>query len=61
MAMEWPPFNLVLLNRICQAGLVDVQRKSYSVAVGGLQTVPVLLTLTPKGYKYLNDLETVEL
>ena len=55
--IEFPPFMMLLINRILDAGYIDVfENQSGSVHVFGMQMSPVYLSLTDKGQKYIDSL-----
>lgn len=57
----WPPVMHILIKRIIEAGYINVEVPSGSVALGGLRQSPDHLSLTPKGRQFLDELGIEEL
>jgi hypothetical protein len=57
----WPPFIMILLKRILEAGLVQIHKNPQGSALSfGMQLSPDLIMLTPKGKRFLDEIGTVE-
>lgn len=53
---QWPTFNLLLINRAIDAGYIKVQKQNVSVQISGMETAPVLISLTSKGREFWESL-----
>ncbi|MEH2476182.1 hypothetical protein V1281_002648 [Nitrobacteraceae bacterium AZCC 2161] len=61
-AISWPSFNMVLLRRIVESGLVHVQQlPGVSTAVFGLPMKAMILSLTDVGRSFIQSLGVKEL
>ena len=55
--IQFPPFMVLLINRILDAGYVDiVENRSVSMRVSGMEMSPVYIFLTDKGQEYIDSL-----
>jgi hypothetical protein len=54
--LAWPPFMEILLNRIIEAGYIEVRIGQAVSTVAGMRINPDFLTLTEKGKQSLYDL-----
>ena len=59
--VQWPPFNMILLKRILESGFINVQEPQGQISIGGMHTVPNILSLNKKGRDYIADLGIHEL
>jgi hypothetical protein len=63
-AIEWPAFNMLLINRIIAAGYVVMGRANSGIvaSAGGasMRLTPDLVVITPKGREFLRDLGLAE-
>ncbi|MFW6027973.1 MAG: HNH endonuclease [bacterium] len=55
-ALQWPAFNLILLKRIMDSGLIRVQSGPGTGAIFGMEISPLHVTLTDDGRRFLDDL-----
>jgi hypothetical protein len=60
-SVMWPPVMHILIKRIIEAGYINVLVPPSSVEIGGLRQSPDLLSLTPKGRQFLDELGIEEL
>ena len=55
--IQFPPFMMLLINRILDAGYIDVvENRSVSMQVAGMEMSPVYISLTNKGQEYIDSL-----
>lgn len=55
--IQFPPFMLLLINRILDAEYIDVNEdRSISMQVSGMEMSPVYVSLTDKGREYIDSL-----
>ena len=55
--LQFPPFMMLLINRILDAGYIDVtENRSVSMRVSGMEMSPVYISLTSKGQEYIDSL-----
>ncbi|MCA1300567.1 HNH endonuclease [Stappia indica] len=55
--LHWPPFNMLLIKRVIDAGYIRVhQPQDGGVFIGGMRSDPDLLTITQSGSKFLESL-----
>jgi hypothetical protein len=60
-SIQWPAFNLILLRRIIDAGLIAVRPSGSVIAMNGMRFSPDDLFLTRKGQQFLEELGSQEL
>lgn len=62
LALRWPVFNIIIINRLIEARYIEVQRmqggQSFSF---GMDTTPVDLLITDSGRNFVESLGLVEL
>lgn len=59
---RWPDMMLVLLGRIRESGLIEVQPAARGTAlIGGVEMSPALIRLTVRGREFLAELSAHEL
>lgn len=56
----WPPFNFLLIKRIVESEFIVMQKQNMSIQLGGMETAPLLVFLTPKGKMFIDDLASKE-
>ena len=55
--IQFPPFMVLLINRILDARYVDiVENRAVSMRVSGMEMSPVYIFLTDKGQEYIDSL-----
>lgn len=55
--LQFPPFMILLINRILDAGYVDIaENRSVSMQVSGMEMSPVYVLLTDRGREYIDSL-----
>ncbi len=57
----WPPFMMILLKRSLDSGFLNVIQQEGGVFLGGMKSNPDIITLTPKGRKFIEDMGLHEL
>lgn len=60
--IKWPPFNNILLGRIFEAGLIQIDSRHHDfVSIEGMSLGPSILTITQKGRDFMVKLCASEL
>ena len=55
--IQWPPFNMLLIKRIIDAGYVQMHRTARTfVMIGGMRSTPDIVVLTDKGQSFIKSL-----
>ncbi len=54
--MQWPPFLMLLIKRLLDAGYIEVQGASGRVVIDGMQTNPDYLWISARGKEYVESL-----
>ncbi len=57
-AIQWPPFNRILLLRIIDAGYIEVIEPQGVIEISGMRMSPDVVRLTRKGIEFLMSLST---
>ena len=52
---QWPSFLMLMINRILDAGYIEVIENQSSVQVFGMEISPIYISLTDKGREYINS------
>lgn len=60
-AIQWPPFNHILVKRVLDAGYLAIQKAQGGVVIMGMQANPDYLVITEKGRKFVKELGIHEL
>jgi hypothetical protein len=59
---QWPEFNLLLIKRILEAGLVSARHnRSGGAAIFGMSITPLILMITPKGMEYVRSVSSSDI
>jgi 5-methylcytosine-specific restriction endonuclease McrA len=59
--IQWPPFNLLLIKRLIDAGYIAVRKYTWSVQIGGMEAAPCVLIAEDAGLAFLQRLGTHEI
>ena len=54
--MDWPPFMRILINRILDAGYVEIVSPEGSVFISGMRVDPEHLYITNEGRKFIENI-----
>ena len=54
--MDWPPFMRILINRILDAGYVEIVSSEGSVFISGMRVDPEHLYITNEGRKFIENI-----
>jgi hypothetical protein len=54
----WPEFNVLLVRRILDAGLVEARKPQVFVTIGGMSAAPLTLFITKKGNDFVRAVST---
>jgi hypothetical protein len=57
----WLRYMLILLKRLIDSGFINIHEMNVASFVGDIKTTPDLITITPKGRKFILDLGLHEL
>lgn len=55
-AIPWPPYLMLLIKRLLDAGYLEVRRSSGGVYLSGMQASPDYLFITAAGREYVDSL-----
>jgi hypothetical protein len=60
--IPWMPYLTILVKRSLESGFLDLQRhRSVNITMGGIDTTPTFILITPKGRQFVADLGDHEL
>ena len=54
--IPWPPYLMLLIKRLLDAGYLNVHRESGGVWIAGMQANPDYLVISTKGKEYIESL-----
>ena len=61
MAIHWPPFLDILVNRLLDANLVAIIEQGGGVSVSGMNIAPNLLHITTEGRRFIEKIKSDDL
>jgi hypothetical protein len=60
-AIPWPPFMAIMIKRCLESGFLEILQANARMTIGGVQTTPSPLVITPKGREFVAELGLHEL